>query len=834
MKHVIRLFPVLCLLLHAGRGLSYQSPEMSSSGILLELQKLGTLGSVLYVGAHPDDENTNLLAYLTKGRLVRAGYLSLTRGEGGQNLLGPEKGDALGVIRTEELLRAREVDGAEQYFSRAIDFGYSKNSGEAIRLWGGDEIVADIVRVIRTFRPDVIITRFSPDIGGHGQHTASAILTRRAYDLAADSTYRPGEFAGLPAWRARRLMFNGSSWMRGEIDTTKAIRINTGGYNPLLGLSYNEISGMSRSMHKSQGFGAAQTRGDVINYFYHTAGDSAVGDIFDGIDLTWSRVPGGAAVAAAVDSAIRAFDPGDPAAVVPPLLNVLEDIDALPPSVWTRVKRASVLALIQAAAGIWIDALVPDATAAPGDTISVRASVINRSALPVSINKVAIPFARVDSVIGEACPYNRLMVFSFTAPIPPGEPAGVPYWLERPSTGFRYQIADPSLTGLPVRPPRYTARVSLAVAGRKVSLDLPIGHTWVDPVEGELTRPFVVTPPVSVEPVEKVILYSGPAPKTLDVRVTAGRDRVSGTLSVETPSGWTVSPATIRFDLTAKARAMRATFTIAASADAAPGSYRVVATVAGTEVSSGTVTIHYPHIPDRAIFPAATGTLLPVDLRKKKFFIGYIAGSGDDVPEALRQMGYDVRLLTDEDLLSADLAGFQAIVAGVRAYNTRNALHEARQRLMEYVAAGGTYVVQYVTAGNAVTDSIGPYPFHISRDRVSEEDAVMTLLDTAHPSLAFPNRITAADFSGWVQERGLYFADRWDTAYVPVLACNDRGEPVRKGALLVARYGEGYFCYTGLSFFRQLPAGVAGAYRLFANLVELGSLEKISGGKEGQ
>ena len=833
MKITLRLFSILFCLVSAARAVALQSPEMSSSEILLELKKLSVLGSVLYVGAHPDDENTNLLAYFTRGRKMRTAYLSLTRGEGGQNLLGPEKGDALGLVRTQELLAARNVDGAEQFFSRAIDFGYSKNSDEAIRLWGGDEIVSDIVRVIRTFRPDVVITRFSPEIGGHGQHTASAILTRRAFDLAADSTYRPGDFHGLPPWKAKRLLFNGSSWMLSQLDTTRGIRINSGGYNPLLGMSYNEISGMSRSMHKSQGFGAAQTRGDVINYLFHTAGDSATNDIFDGIDTSWTRVPGSTAVGRTIAEAVNSFDPADPSGVVRLLTRAVSEVDRMFSSVWARTKRKDLLNLIQASAGIWIDALVSDYSAAPGDTVTVRASIINRSVIPVTLAGLRVPFVTADSVVNITCPFNARTVVGIRTVVPAGEPAGGACWLEKPSTGFRYDIADQSLVGLPQRPPAHTAGFTLDIAGSMLSFEVPLRYSWVDPVEGQLFRPFVITRPVSVEPVERVILYTSSAPKTLDVWVKAGRAAVSGEVSVETPPGWSVSPASARFNFHLKGQSAKITFTIAASRDAAAGEYRVVADVDNQEISTGTVTIRYPHIPAQTIFPEATGRLLPADVKKKKFYIGYIAGSGDEVPEALRQMGYDVRLLSDEDLVSADLSGFQSIVAGVRAYNTRTVLQAARQRLLEYVSRGGTYVVQYITNGETVTDSIGPYPFHISRDRVSVEDAPVTLLEADHPALTYPNRVTMEDFSGWVQERGLYFADTWDSTYVPIIASNDPGEPVRKGGVLVARYGEGYFCYTGLSFFRELPAGVVGAYRLFANLVELGSLEKMSD-KEGK
>jgi LmbE family N-acetylglucosaminyl deacetylase len=822
--------PLLIVSVLPARGLA-QERGMTGSELRLELKKLSVLGSVLYISAHPDDENTNLLAYLSKGRLLRTAYLSVTRGEGGQNLIGTEQGDALGVVRTEELLAARAIDGAEQFFTRAIDFGYSKTSEEAIRFWGEAETVSDIVRVMRAFRPDVVITRFSPTLGGHGHHTASAIIARKAFDLSGDPAYQPTPGGSLAPWKPVRLLFNGSTFMSADFDTASALKLNTGGYNALLGESYNEISGRSRSMHKSQGFGAAQNRGDVINYFQFTAGKPAASDILEGVDTGWSRVPGADAASKTLAEAAEAFDPEHPSASLPVLLKAYGQLKSLGDDPWAVVKRRDLQRVILAAAGVRAEALASAGSASPGDSLRITAAVINRSAHPFILKSVRAAFARSDSTPGTPLGNNRTVTVEFPVAVPPTEPATMPYWLERPAAGARYDIADPGLIGLPRRASPYRAIFTLGSPEGDIAFDVPVEFKSVDPVEGERYRPFVIAPPVSIVPEEKVLLFASSSGKPLTVRLTAGRAGAAGTLSVGVPEGWSVSPAELPFRLRAGGGEERLTFTITPGKGAATGPFTLSADAGNGTVTTGTTVIRYPHIPAQTIFPAASGRLVVADVVRKKFYVGYIEGSGDQVPDALRQAGYDVRLLSDEDLLSADLAPFQTIVAGVRAYNTRPALPMAQKRLMDYVSAGGTYVVQYSTSGRTESPDTGPYPFKISRDRVSEETAPVTLLDPSHPTLSYPNAIGEADFSGWVQERGLYFADAWDSTYAAPLEAHDAGEPARRGALIVARHGRGYFCYTGLSFFRQLPAGVPGAYRLFVNLVELGSREKSRGSR---
>lgn len=587
-------------------------------------------------------------------------------------------------------------------------------------------------------------------------------------------------------------------------------------------------------MHKSQGFGAAQNRGDVINYFSHTAGTPAPGgyargDILEGVGMGWARVPGGEAAGRTLAEARDRFDPNNPAGILPLLLRARDEIAALGDQPWAVVKQRDLLNVICAAAGLRAEAVASAESAAPGDSVGVRATIINRSDFPFVLKGIGMAYTSRDSLIGDTLTNNRVHATDLRIVIPAGEPPTIQYWLDRPAAGFRYDIADPALIGLARTPSPHLATFHLGTPGADLVLDVPIVFKTVDPVGGERYRPFSVRPPVSIVPEEKVLFFPSPGSKTLHVRVTGGRSGVAGTLTVEVPPGWSVVPPEIPLRLTGSRAEERISFTVSPSPDAADGRYAVAADFGDVRVRTGTSVIDYPHIPAQTLFIAAAGTLVRTDLVRKKFYVGYIDGSGDEVPDALRQIGYDVRLLTDEDLISADLAPFQTIVAGVRAYNTRPALAMAQRRLMEYVSRGGTYVVQYATSGRLETAEPGPYPFSISRERVSDETAPVTLLSPGHPALTFPNAIGPADFSGWVQERGLYFAGSWDSAYVPLLSSNDPGEPPRQGGLLVARHGGGYFCYTGLSFFRQLPAGVPGAYRLFANLVELGSLETLRG-----
>jgi LmbE family N-acetylglucosaminyl deacetylase len=797
----------------------------NAADLKLEVQKLSVLGSVLYVGAHPDDENNALLAYLAKGRLVRTAYLSMTRGEGGQNLIGPEQGDELGVIRTEELLAARRVDGAEQFFTRAIDFGYSKNSKETLEIWNKEKILSDVVWIIRKFRPDVILTRFSPTIGGHGNHTASAILAQEAFIAAGDSTRFPDQLRYVKPWRARRLLFNTARFFDATIDTSEAVKIDVGAFNPLLGLSYTEIAGISRSNHKSQGFGASQTRGPNVNYFTFTLGDKPATDLFDGIDMSWSRVPDGEAVGTILNEVNEKFDCQNPSASLPLLLKAYAEMSKLPANPWVELKRQELLQVIKGCAGIWLDALAADYLAVPGSQVKVNVGVINRSGERIEFDSVAIPNSAGwggGKLLETNIPVQSTVVVSIPATAHPS----VQYWLMKPADKGSYNVTDQTLIGLPENRPPLSATFYLTMEGQQLDFEVPVEYRWVDPVDGQQYRPFVLAPPVVMNPEEKVYVFSGNTQKEIKLTLKSNADNVSGTVRLRLPNGWSSNPESIPFDLKERNEERVIGFSVHANGSATGGSFAVEAEVGGTTITRGMVTIRYSHFPIQTMFPLAGGKLVKMDLSVNGGTVGYIMGAGDEIPTLLRQMGYQVTLLTDDDLANRNLAEFKDIVAGVRAYNTRPALRAFQSRLMDYVKNGGTYIVQYVTYQRGTSENLGPYPFEISRDRVTVEESPVTILEPESPLLNYPNNITQNDFDGWVQERGIYFADKWDPRYHTVISCADPGESQKAGGLLYTKYGRGNYIFTGYVFFRELPAGVQGAFRLFSNMLEVGKEKK--------
>ncbi len=810
-----------------GSSVLAQPPNSYSSGeVALALRRLLVVGNVLYVGAHPDDENTAMLPWLSRGRLYRAAYLSLTRGDGGQNLIGPERGEQIGLIRTQELLAARRIDGAEQFFTRAIDFGYSKSPEETLSIWGKDEVLSDIVRVIRTFRPDVIITRFPTNgDGGHGHHTASALLAEEAFLAAADPARFPDQIArdGLAPWAARRLMWN--AWRVKPEDRDpklpKLLEVDLGAYNPFLGRSYSEIAAESRSMHRSQGFGTAERRGTLVNYLEPRLGESATSDLMDGIDTTWRRVPGGEAVIAPLEKAVRMFRPDRPADVIPLLVEARRKMATLSPSPWVAEKEREVNEAIRTAGGLWFEAIAARFAATPGSELPVSVIVLSRSDAPIVVRSIELPWATKPFEGATRLENNRPMKTDFSVRIPETTDETNPYWLDVPATLGLFRVAGALSIGRPESPPALMARITLEVAGEVLGFDVPVQHRSTDPVIGERYRPLEITPKVSLHLAAPVLLFPDRNAREVGVTVRAGRKDVSGVASLKVPPGW-ISSAAQPFSLRNEEDEALLRFTMTPPAGPAAVTVRAEATVDGTTFSHDVVRIDYPYIPPIALSPAAEARLVREDTLVRAKRIGYVMGSGDEVPEALRQLGLDVTLLSDEALATAPLGRYDAIVAGVRAYNTRKRLASVQSRLLEYVKEGGTYVVQYNTSQDLVAPDVGPFPLKLSRDRVTVEGAPVRLLDQGHPLLSVPNRIGPRDFEGWVQERGLYYPGSWDERYEALLAMADPGEKETKGALLVARYGKGTFIYTGVSFFRQLPAGVPGAYRLFANLVSAG------------
>ena len=850
---------ILCLLLVLCSSLLLraQTPgRLSANEIQLALEKLNVLGSVLYLAAHPDDENQVVIGYMSQTRLMRTGYLSLTRGDGGQNLIGPEIRDLLGVVRTQELLEARSVDGSYQFFTRAIDFGYSKTAEETLELWDKQKILSDVVWVIRQFRPDVIITRFPPDErAGHGHHTTSGILAAEAFDLAGDTTQFTDQLRYVQPWQPTRLVFNDFQWFTPKLDSLSAVndsivKMDVGVYNALLGQSVTEIAAQSRSQHQSQGFGSTGSRGTTYEYFRHIKGEMAQQDILEGIDTSWSRVPGGEAMSALITQATQAFNPAHPATILPILIQTSAALNNLPDSYWKRVKRDELDRVIQACLGLYLEVRagtnsltrrrsrneqekkpgIDEFSATPGDTITLNVEAINRSDISVVLDTVTfLPLAR-DTTLQLSLENNVDTIFTIKAVLPADMPYTTPYWLRQPNDGFTFQVDDPLLIGRDESLPAVAARFSLRVAGQPLTLTSPVVYKENNPRGGEQSRPFVVVPPVSVEVPQNVHVFANDESQSVTVTVSAGRSILSGQVRLSLPEGWSAKPAAQEFSLPLKGQSANFTFQVTPPAEQSVEEVTAVVELKGDDANTyqqQLVTIAYEHIPTQTLLLPATAQLVKLDIRKEGQNIGYLMGAGDEVPKALEQIGYRVTLLGENDL--DNLSRFDAVMVGIRAYNTVGWLRYRNERLLQYAEDGGTLVVQYNTNSRLVTDSFAPYPLKLSRNRVTDETAKVHFLQPQHPVLNTPNKITEADFQGWVQERGLYFPEEWDEAYTPILSMNDPGEEeAQKGSLLVAPYGKGYYVYTGLSFFRELPAGVPGAYRLLTNLlsIERGDVER--------
>ncbi len=819
----------------ASAQVPYGSIKPTPSGeILSNLKKLNVLGSVLYVAAHPDDENTLLLAYMAKDRLVRTAYLSLTRGDGGQNLIGPEQGENIGVIRTQELLAARRIDGPDQFFSRAYDFGFSKSTDEAVRIWGQDKVLADVVWMIRKYQPDVIITRFPPDArAGHGHHSASGYLAEEAFKISNNPARFPEQLTYLKPWQAKRIMWN--AFIPGAFFSDKKpdeagnlIGVETGLFNPMLGRSYGEIAAESRSQHKSQGFGVAANRGARIDYLLLRSGDPAEKDPFDGVDMTWKRVAGSDAVQTLVNQVIASYRPDQPAASVPALVQLYGAIGKLDTTnIYVKAKRQEVQTLLQQCLGLWFETNPTDYAATPGEIIKLTPNVVSRANAPIKLVGVRYTTQK-DTTLNVTLKPNDVVSLPTTLIIPKNQPISQPYWLQKPIDRGLFQVDDQQLIGLPENPPAFTTAFTFEIAGQPFTFSRPFVYKSTDPVDGEIYRPFIIQPAVTANLTDRVYVFAGASTaKAAEVVLRAGRANVSGTLKLEVPAGWRTEPASLPFSLAAKGDEQRLSFQLSPTAQAQNGKLQAVMTTNSGTFTTGLRVIAYKHIPTQTLFPAAEAKLVKLDVNVTAKNIGYIVGAGDEVPAALQQMGCRVTFLGLTEL-NGNLAGYDAIVVGVRAYNTEDYLARYQPKLMEYVKNGGTMVVQYVTPNSsflrneARLPQLGPYPFTVGRERVTEEDAKMTFINPQHPLLNTPNKITEADFSGWIQERGIYFAEDWDKAYEPIFSANDQNEAPKQGSLLYAKYGKGHFMYTGLVFFRELPAGVPGAYRLFANMISAG------------
>ncbi len=827
-------------LVHAGAA-----PPLPPAEIQQELRSFGTLGTVLHVAAHPDDENTELITWLSRGRGLRAGYLSLTRGDGGQNELGRDFDEKLGVARTQELLAARRLDNGRQFFTRAIDFGYSKTPEETLRFWDRDQILSDVVRVIRQFRPDVIVTRFPvpPGSGGHGQHTASAILALEASKLAGDPAAYPEQLAqGLTVWQPKRILWNAWSGRGASGLTGPVFQQDIAGTDPVTGETFNAIAARSRAMHKTQGLGGFTARdaaGPNLQSFMLLAGEPAEKDLLDGVDLTWARIPGGAEIGLLAAGALAQFKADDPAASVPALLAMREKLvalsngepgrtTALPAGPLVADKRAQLDRILQSCLGLRVETTVTQAEIVPGEPLSlsytmsmaanhvaVRHIETRSSALKLSAAKSA------ELVAGSA------LTGEVRGTLPVATLLTQPYWLRADGAAGVARVDDPTLIGRAENPPPVPLEHVFTVNGQTlVVADEPV-QVVAGASEAQVRRRLAVIPPVSMQFDSEIYLIAPGTTKPVTVEATAARANTRGTLRFEAPAGWKIEPATQDFRFTNVGDKRRVTFLVTAAPEPSSGRIAAVAEIDGHQFSNQRYEVRYDHLPIQLLQPRARARVASFALATRGFTLGYLPGAGDYVAECLEQMGYVVHRLTGADLTPEKLKGFAAVVIGVRAFNERTDLKDNFPGLLAWVEAGGTVIAQYNRPGGLKTTQLGPYPLSIEGPapalRVTDEKSPITLVATDHAALNTPNKIDPADFEGWVQERGAYFPSKWDTEhYTSLLAMNDPGEAPLLSSVLVAKYGKGHYVYTGVGFFRQLPAGVPGAYRLFANLVSLG------------
>ncbi|MEM8969128.1 MAG: NEW3 domain-containing protein, partial [Bacteroidota bacterium] len=571
----------------------------------------------------------------------------------------------------------------------------------------------------------------------------------------------------------------------------------------------------------------------------------------DNIPTSWSRIEGGETVGDLLQQAYQSFDPEQPSAIVPTLLQAYEELNKLPDSHWKEVKTKELTIVIQACLGLYAEvrsgtnALVrrfrgqrtrpgiAEYSATPGDSITLNFEIVQRSPeIEVKLDQVIVSKIGYDTLVSKTLTENGLVEFNKKVRLPDDLSYTEPYWLQAENDGFTFTVDNQMLIGRDENPPLLEAEFALTVNGQSLDITTPIIYKRNDPRKGETYRPFVIIPPVLVSLSEDVYVFASQEPQTVTATVEAGRSDIQGDVSLEVPAGWSVSPAQYNYNISLKGQEQEFVFTVTPPDGASTGEVRVVADYDGQTYDQSMVTIDYEHIPTQTLLPPAIANLVKLDIRKEGNLIGYIMGAGDDVPKALEQIGYEVALLEEENIRMPYLANFDAIIVGIRAYNTVNWLRYRNDRLLEYVEQGGTLITQYNTSSRLVMQDFAPYSLEMSRDRVSDETAEVRVLAPSHPVLNTPNEITQEDFAGWVQERGLYFPNKWDDEFTPIFSMNDPNEDEKKGSLLVAPYGKGHYIYTGISFFRELPAGVPGAYRLLTNLISLGKDEPVERGNE--
>lgn len=829
----------LILFLSFGNLYAQKYQPKTSSEIYEKVQKLNFLGTVLYVAAHPDDENTSMISHFSNNSHARVGYISLTRGDGGQNLIGSEIRELLGTIRTEELLAARRIDGGNQFFTRANDFGYSKQPTETFEFWDKDEVLSDLVFVIRQFQPDVIINRFDHRTPGttHGHHTASAMLSVEAFDIANNKDKYPAQLKYVDVWQPTRQFYNTSWWFYGShekfdkvMGQSDFLRVNIGDYYPTRGVSNTEIAALSRSQHKSQGFGVAGSRGNQIEYLEPINGEwkSNYKTVFAGIDTTWTRIKGGAEIGEILEHVQHHFDFVNPANNLPDLLKAYQLIEKLEDGHWRTVKLEEIKEVIADCAGLFLEVSTKEENGTLDADIKVVIEAINRSNAEVEIGKVMLPALNNKTfLVNSSLENNEGIIQNKTLRLAADLGYTNPYWLNKSHSEGMYTVNNQELIGLPESPKQLTAVFNIQIDGVPIKFERAIIHKTTSPSKGEIRAPFSIVPDVSLEMNNSTLVFADGNSRAIKVDVKAFKDDVEGTLKLDIPNGWKVTPEEAHVSIDKKGKRQTVTFTLVPPHKHSEGVAKPYFMIKGKkEVFTNHVhVIDYSHIPKETVLLPTETKVIRLDIEKKGENIGYVLGAGDDVAKNLREIGYKVTEFEPQEITLEKLKQFDAVVLGIRAYDIDNDLTLFQDLLFEYAEQGGTLITQYNTLRELKTDKIAPYELVLSHDRVTDENSEVRFLAKNHPVLNRPNKITAKDFEGWVQERGLYFPSKWGAEFTPVLGMNDKGEDELKSSLLIAKYGKGYFVYTGLSFFRELPAGVSGAYRLFANLLSLGQVE---------
>ena len=814
-----------------------QKPDKPTSAELFhEVQKLNFLGTALYVAAHPDDENTSLISYMANHKKARTVYLSMTRGDGGQNLIGPELRELLGVLRTQELLAARHMDGGEQRFTRANDFGFSKHPKETLKIWDKDKVLADVVWTIRQIKPDVIINRFDHRTPGstHGHHTSSAILSMEAFDLANDPNVYSEQLEQTTTWQPKRIFYNTSWWQYGsqeafeKVDKSGMVSLDVGTYYPELGLSNNEIASMARSQHLCQGFGRLTDRGSDMEYIELLKGDMPKSnDVFEGINTTWSRIKGGEAIGDILYKVEANFDFQNPSKHIPELVRAYQLLQKVEDKHWRTLKSEELKNIISAAAGLYLEASSASASTTPGSKATINIETINRSSQNVTLKDIQIVGAGAKLTPNKVLGDNQKENFEVNFTVPANTPYTSPYWLNEPGTLGTYTVNDQSLIGKPETPSAFKAIFNLEIDGVEIPFEKSVVHRYSKPDRGELYEPFAILPEVTSKIDEKVLIFADSDAKSVQVKIRAGKNDVSGTVELDHPMGWKVSPNSIPFSIAQKGEEISVIFEVTPPSTESEGKIEPKVSVGNKIYRDELVEIDYNHIPKQSILLPSEAKVVRMDIRKSGEHIAYIMGAGDNVPESLEQIGYQVHVVDPNDIQHGDLDKYDAVVVGIRAYNVVDALKFKQPVLFDYVKNGGTMIVQYNTAGRwaGQFENIAPYEVTLSRDRVTDENAEVKILAPNNSLVNFPNTITEKDFDGWVQERGLYYPSQWSSEFTPILSMQDEGETEKQGSLIVAPYGEGHYIYTGLSFFRELPVGVSGAYKLFANMLSIGKDE---------